>query len=152
MTHDAWMQKCVEMAVQNVEDGMPPFAAVVVKDGEEIASAVNDGPAEQDPTAHGEIRALQKAGKELGSTDLSGCVLYTNCEPCPMCLGAVYWSGIKDVYYGLSIEGQAEFDDLPKQMYEEYQKEKGKRSVRVRGIIPHEVDPRAPFVKQEEKA
>ncbi|SDO53313.1 nucleoside deaminase [Alkalicoccus daliensis] len=145
-SHEEWIERCIAMAGANADAGQMPFASIIVRDGEEVARGLNDGKAAMDPTAHGEIRALQAAGKKLKQTDLTGCILYTNCEPCPMCLGAVYWSGIKEVYYGLSIEAQAEFDQLPKYMYEEFQRNKEDREVKVTEI-KGKTDSRAPFKK-----
>lgn len=144
--HQKWIEICLQMAEDNVKAGQLPFAAIVVKEGEAAAFGVNDGKAAHDPTAHGEIRAIQKAGAKLQTTDLSGCVLYTNCEPCPMCLGAVYWSGIKEVHYGLSIEQQAEFDTYPKEMYEEFQLPPEKRKVH-RNDWSGSVNGKVPFQK-----
>lgn len=90
-----------------------PFGAVIVKNGKVIASGHNEVLKNNDPTSHGEIVAIRKAGKKLKTFDLSGCELYTSCYPCPMCLAAIYWSRIKKVYYGCS-EKDAEslgFDD-----------------------------------------
>lgn len=87
---------------------------------------VNDVKATDDLTGHAEIRALQAAARELGTRRLTGCVLYTSCEPCPMCLGAI---GITEVYYGLSIAGQAEFDDMPQRHYAEFRRAAQERSV-----------------------
>lgn len=148
-THQEWIEKCIDMAVKNVEDGQMPFASVVIRNGEEVAAGVNDGKATNDPTAHGEIRAIQAAGKALRTTDLSDCVLYTNCEPCPMCLGALYWSGIKEVYYGLSVKAQAEFDELPEKIYQEFQLSREERSIDVKEASSSSA--RTPFIKLQEK-
>ncbi|MGP6140397.1 nucleoside deaminase [Jeotgalibaca sp. A127] len=76
-----------------------PFGATVVKDGEVIVAVGNTQMRDTDPTAHAEIVAIREACKKLGTRDLSGCEIYATCEPCPMCVGAIIWSGIKDVYY-----------------------------------------------------
>lgn len=147
-SHEDWVNKCIQMAEANVDAGQMPFAAIVVKEGKQVAFGVNDGAAANDPTAHGEIRALQAAGKALEQLDLSGCVLYTNCEPCPMCLGAIYWSGIKEVYYGLSVADQTEFDELPAHMYKEFQKSADKREVKTVEVT--NVEGRTPFLKMKQ--
>ncbi|MGK9983419.1 nucleoside deaminase, partial [Salmonella enterica subsp. enterica] len=85
-----------------------PFGAVIVKDGQIVATGVNDVLATHDPTAHAEMQAIREASRLLGKTDLSDCHLYASGEPCPMCLGAIYWSQIKDVYYAYSGEEAAE--------------------------------------------
>ncbi|MFA5724021.1 MAG: nucleoside deaminase [Candidatus Pacearchaeota archaeon] len=90
-----------------------PFGAVIVKNGKVIARGHNEVLKNNDPTSHGEIVAIRKAGKKLKNFDLSGCEIYTSCYPCPMCLAAIYWARIKTVYYGCS-ESDAEklgFDD-----------------------------------------
>ena len=77
-----------------------PFGAVIVKDGKIIATGSNRVTANTDPTAHAEINAIRKASRKLGTFDLSGCQIYSSCEPCPMCLGAIYWAHLDKLYYG----------------------------------------------------
>lgn len=146
MSHQQWIAQCIELAVDNASRGQAPFAALVVRGGGVVGQGVNDVKATNDLTGHAEIRALQAAARETGSRRLAGCVLYTSCEPCPMCLGAIYWSGITEVYYGLSIEGQAEFDDLPRRQYAEFRRAERDRSVRAVQMSPEGVDPRRPFI------
>ena len=107
------LKMAIDMAVQNVEKGGGPFGAVVVKGGNVIASSANRVTVLNDPTAHAEILAIRKASEKLGTFDLSGCILYTSCEPCPMCLGAIYWSRLDAVYYACDHEDAADagFDD-----------------------------------------
>jgi len=117
------MNKWMKIAYDEAKDGMfldegGPFGAVIVKDDKIIASSHNEVLKTKDPTAHAEINAIRKACKELDRFDLSDCVLYTTCKPCPMCLGAIFWARIKTVYYGAN-EHDAEsggFDD--KEFYE----------------------------------
>lgn len=109
-----WMKVAYDEAAKgmlNNEGG--PFGAVIVKDGEIIASAHNQVLKTNDPTAHAEINAIRKASKKLNNFDLSDCILYTSCQPCPMCLGAIFWARIKTVYYGATKEDatKAGFDD-----------------------------------------
>lgn len=85
-----------------------PFGCVIVRDGEIIAQAHNQVLIDHDPTAHAEITCIRKATKKVGTHDLSGCVLYTSCYPCPMCLGAIIWSNITKVYYGNTAKDAAE--------------------------------------------
>ncbi len=148
MSHQQWITRCIELAIDNASQGQAPFAALVVKDGRVVGQGVNDVRATEDLTGHAEIRALQTATRELGTRRLSECVLYTSCEPCPMCLGAIYWSGISEVYYGLSIEGQAEFSDLPRRQYAEFRRAAGERSVQAVAVSPDGVDPRRPFLAE----
>ncbi len=94
------MRMAIELSESNVKQGLGgPFGAVIVKDGKFIAGSANKVVPENDPTAHAEISAIRLACKELNTHDLSGCEIYTSCEPCPMCLGAIYWARIDKIYY-----------------------------------------------------
>lgn len=109
-----WMKIAYDEAVTGMlanEGG--PFGAVILKDAQVIAKAHNSVLLSNDPTAHAEMNAIREASTKLQSYDLSGCVLYTSCEPCPMCLGAIFWARISTVYYGASKEDAARggFDD-----------------------------------------
>ncbi len=109
-----WMQIAYNEALSgmNRNDG-GPFGAVIVKDGKIIATAHNTVLKSSDPTAHAEVNAIRKASEILGTFDLSGCILYTTCMPCPMCLGAIFWARIQNVYYGANENDAARggFDD-----------------------------------------
>ena len=94
------MRKAIALSVDNIKKGGGPFGAVIVKDGKIVATGVNRVTANTDPTAHAEVNAIRKASKKLGTFDLAGCEIYTSCEPCPMCLGAVYWAHLDKMYYG----------------------------------------------------
>ncbi|MEL7533737.1 MAG: nucleoside deaminase [Bacteroidota bacterium] len=95
-----FMREAIRLACENVRSGQGgPFAAVVVKEGQIIASGVNRVTTDLDPTAHAEVNAIRNACKALGSFQLDGCEIYTTCEPCPMCLGAIYWARPLKVYY-----------------------------------------------------
>ncbi|GAB6931029.1 guanine deaminase [Paenibacillus sp. JCM 10914] len=112
--HNDWMRIAVEEAYQNVqhvEGG--PFGAIVVKDGKVIGRGRNLVTALNDPTAHAEVQAIRQACAHIGDFQLKGCVIYTSCEPCPMCLGAIYWSRPDAVYYASTKRDAAEigFDD-----------------------------------------
>ncbi len=103
----------MKVAISEGEEGISkghggPFGAVVVKDGEIVASGHNHVISETDSTCHGEIDAIRKAEKKLGSYDLSGCEIYTTGEPCPMCLAALLWANISKVYYGCRTSDEAE--------------------------------------------
>lgn len=95
-----FMRKAIALSIQNIQKGGGPFGAVIVKDGKVIATGVNRVTKNTDPTAHAEVTAIRKASKKLGTFDLAGCDIYTSCEPCPMCLGAVYWAHLDKMYYG----------------------------------------------------
>ena len=111
--HERFMHKAIALSIENVKKGGGPFGAVIVKDGEIIATGVNKVTLNNDPTAHAEITAIRKASKKLKTFNLSGCVIYTSCEPCPMCLGAIYWAHLDTIYYGNSKNDahQIGFDD-----------------------------------------
>ena len=89
MTKEELMRKAIELSVKNVAEGGGPFGAVIAKNGEIVATGVNRVTPDCDPTAHAEVSAIRAAAKKLGTFDLSGCEIYTSCEPCPMCLGAI---------------------------------------------------------------
>lgn len=99
MTKEELMRKAIELSIGNVENNGGPFGAVIVKDGEIVATGVNRVTANNDPTAHAEVSAIRAACEKLGTFDLSGCEIYSSCEPCPMCLSAIYWAHIDKVYY-----------------------------------------------------
>ncbi|MDX1982203.1 MAG: nucleoside deaminase [Bryobacteraceae bacterium] len=109
-----FLARAIELAVANVNDGLGgPFGAVVVRDGRIVAEAANSVIPMRDPTAHAEVVAIRRACQALGAVHISGCDLYTSCEPCPMCLGAVYWAHIDRVYFAATQTqaAEAEFDD-----------------------------------------
>jgi tRNA(Arg) A34 adenosine deaminase TadA len=95
----SFLQRAVKIAGKEIENGAGPFGAVITKNGKVIAEANNRVVQQNDPTAHAEILAIRKASEILKSFNLGECTLYTSCEPCPMCLGAIYWAGIKKVVY-----------------------------------------------------
>ncbi|WP_416354206.1 nucleoside deaminase [Agrilactobacillus fermenti] len=104
-----YMLLAAQAAEQNLTTGDGgPFGCVIVKDDQIIAQAHNQVLVDHDPTAHAEITAIRKATQKLGTHDLTGCVLYTSCYPCPMCLGAIIWANIKKVYYGNTAKDAAE--------------------------------------------
>jgi len=94
------MKRAIELSIKNMESGGGPFGAVIVKDGEVIAESANSVTIDNDPTAHAEVNTIRAACKKLETFDLSGCEMYSSCEPCPMCLGAIYWAKIDRLYFG----------------------------------------------------
>ena len=100
MKHEEYMREAIRLSIENIKQGGGPFGAVIVKDGQIIATGINRVTATCDPTAHAEVSAIRQAAKALNSFDLSGCDIYTSCEPCPMCLGAIYWAHIDRMFYG----------------------------------------------------
>lgn len=112
--HNKFMVRAIELSIENVRTGRGgPFGAVVVKEGAIIAEGANNVTATNDPTAHAEIIAIREACKKLGAFELTGCEIYTSCEPCPMCLGAIYWARPDRVYFGNTVDdaARAGFDD-----------------------------------------
>lgn len=102
MSNKDFLQIAVEISIKNIDNGGGPFGAVIVCNGVIIAQTGNSVTKDCDPTAHAEINAIRLAGKILKTHDLSSCTLYSSCEPCPMCLSAIYWAGIKTVYFANS--------------------------------------------------
>lgn len=115
----AFMREAIRLANESVERGGGPFGAVIVKEGEIVAGCSNSVTLDNDPTAHAEVNAIREACRKLGTFDLSGCRIYTSCEPCPMCLGAIYWAGIDRIYYGNTRRDAAEADFADDFIYEE---------------------------------
>lgn len=124
-----FMREAIRLANESVKNGGGPFGSVVVKEGEIIAGSANSVTIDKDPTAHAEVNAIRKACSKLGTFDLSGCVIYTSCEPCPMCLGAIYWAHIDRIYYGNTKKDAAEIDFADDFIYKELDKPIGERSV-----------------------
>lgn len=124
------MKTAIDLSVKNVAEGGGPFGAVIAKDGKIVATGVNRVTADHDPTAHAEVSAIRAAAKALGTFDLSGCEIYTSCEPCPMCLGAIYWAHLDRMYYGntKTDAAKAGFDDAF--IYKELDLDPQKRSLR----------------------
>jgi guanine deaminase len=114
LKHHQFLQQAIQLAVDNVNNNQGgPFGAIVVKDGEIIGSGVNTVTACYDPTAHAEIQAIRDACKNIQHFQLDDCIIYTSCEPCPMCFGAIYWARPKKVYFACTKHEAAEagFDD-----------------------------------------
>lgn len=124
------MCQAVELAKKNVASGKGgPFAALVVKGGEVIAVATNSVIGDNDPTAHAEVNAIRMACRELGTFQLKGCVIYTSCEPCPMCFGAIYWARPDAVYYASTKEDAASVDFDDSFIYRELELSENVRSI-----------------------
>lgn len=113
MTKQQLMQIAIALSENSVKHGGGPFGAVIAKDGEVVAQASNSVTLDHDPTAHAEVNAIRKACNALGTYNLSGCDIYCSCEPCPMCLGAIYWARLDRIYYANTREDAAAigFDD-----------------------------------------
>lgn len=128
-----FMREAIRLASDSVRQGGGPFGAVVVKDGKIVAGSSNRVTINLDPTAHAEVNAIREAARRLGTYDLSGCSIYTSCEPCPMCLGAVYWAHIDRIYYGNTRKDARAVDFADDFIYEELDRPMDERTV---PIIP----------------
>lgn len=113
MTNEELMRRAIELSINSVKSGGGPFGAVIARNGEIIAEGSNCVTIDNDPTAHAEVSTIRKACKQLGTFDLAGCEIYTSCEPCPMCLGAIYWAHLDKIYYANDRKDAAKigFDD-----------------------------------------
>jgi tRNA(Arg) A34 adenosine deaminase TadA len=141
MAANPFMARAIELSLQNVEQGGGPFAALVVRDGRIVAEGTNRVTATNDPTAHAEIVAIREACRALAAFQLDGCDFYTSCEPCPMCLGAIYWARPERVYFGNTAADAAAvgFDDSA--IYQELKLPYGERRI-----------PMIPLMREEAQA
>ena len=138
-SNDEFMRRAIALATENVKTGRGgPFGAVVVRDGRIVGEGANSVTSTFDPTAHGEVNAIRAACKALNTFELSGCQLYTNAEPCPMCLAACYWARLDAVFYGASITdaARAGFDD--EVLYGELCKSQGDRALPSKQLMAEE--------------
>ena len=138
MTKEELMRKAIALSVENVANGGGPFGAVIARDGEIVATGVNRVTSNCDPTAHAEVSAIRAACKKLNTFDLSGCEIFTSCEPCPMCLGAIYWAHLDRMYYGNNKHDAANigFDDAF--IYEELDLKIENRKLKSEVLLPEE--------------
>ena len=138
MTKEELMRKAIELSLRNVAEGGGPFGAVIARNGEIVATGVNRVTSNCDPTAHAEVSAIRAAAKVLGTFDLSGCEIYTSCEPCPMCLGAIYWAHLDRMYYGNNQHDAAKigFDDAF--IYRELELPIADRRLKAEELLPEE--------------
>ena len=151
MDHDQFMRRAIELSRQGVAGGHGgPFGAVVVKDGRVVGEGMNRVTSTNDPTAHAEVVAIREACRSLGTFDLSGCEIYASCEPCPMCLSAIYWARIGRIHFGNGREGAARigFDDAF--LYDEVSRPPGERRLPMERRL--EAEARVAFDEWERKA
>ena len=151
MDKNKYMQLAIDLAKDNVKKGFGgPFGAVIVKDGEVIAQAANSVTSTNDPTAHAEVNAIRQACKKLNTFNLSGCEIYASCEPCPMCLSAIYWARIDKVYVAATKKDSADagFDD--EFIYKELDLPENKRQLRTSELLMEEGQ--KPFIEWKQKA
>ncbi|MGP4069585.1 nucleoside deaminase [Halobacillus sp. B29] len=149
MSEEEYLKYTIQLAADNVDHDGGPFAAIVVKEGTIIAEAGNRVTEKMDPTAHAEVQAIRSACETLNHFELKGCELYVSCEPCPMCVGAIYWARPEQVYFaaGRDDASRAGFDD--NLIYKEVSKDPQERSLPFRRINIQ--DAALPFKKWERK-
>ena len=133
-----FMRLAINAGVENVSSGGGPFGAVIVKDGEVVAVGANRVTPNNDPTAHAEVCAIRKACEKLGTFDLEGCEIYSSCEPCPMCLGAIYWARISKLYYGCNQKDADEAGFSDEFIYKELALDESERSLKTEVLLPEE--------------
>ena len=133
-----FMKRAIELSIQNIKNNGGPFGCIIVKENKIIAEGVNRVTFNNDPTAHAEIIAIRNACKKLNTFNLERCELYTSCEPCPMCLSAIYWSHIDKIYYGNSRLDASKigFDD--DFIYNELNKDLSSRKIQMKQISQKE--------------
>jgi guanine deaminase len=151
--HQKFLQQAIDLAVRNVESEQGgPYGAVIVRQGEVIAGSGNRVTANLDPTAHAEIMAIRLACQKLQDFQLIDCILYTSCEPCPMCLGAIYWSRLQKVYFACDRHdaAAAEFDDSF--IYDELAVPPAERQIAMLHLdLPDAMRPFTAWAKQSDK-
>ena len=124
-----FMKRAIELSVKSVNNGGGPFGCVIVKDEKIISEGSNKVTSSNDPTAHGEIVAIREACKSINNFSLNGCELYSTCEPCPMCLAAIYWARIDKVYYANTRKDAQKIDFDDSLIYSEFQKNINERKI-----------------------
>ena len=124
-----FMQMAIDLSIANVANGGGPFGAVIVHNGEVIATGTNRVTANNDPTAHAEVSAIREACAKVGNFKLEGCVCYTSCEPCPMCLSALYWAGVSRIVYGNTKDDAKAINFYDSFIYDEIGKPYAKRAI-----------------------
>lgn len=139
MSSDAeHMREAIALASANVAAGGGPFGCVVVKDGQVVGRGANRVVPDHDPTAHAEVNALRDAARRLGTHDLAGCQVYSSCEPCPMCLAALYWARVDSIYYGNTQADAADIDFDDSYIYSQLSLPMHLRSLPMRRLLGHE--------------
>ncbi len=133
-----FMKRAIELSIESVNKGGGPFGSVIIKDNKIISEGYNKVTTNNDPTAHGEIVAIREACKKLKNFNLSDCELYSTCEPCPMCLSAIYWSRINKIYYANTREDARKIDFDDSLIYSELQKNINKRKIQMIQMMRHE--------------
>ncbi len=145
-----FMKRAIQLSEKGInDDSGGPFGAVIVKDDKIIAEGFNKVTSENDPTSHAEVVAIREACKKLNSFQLEDCIIYTSCEPCPMCLGAIYWARPKKVFFACTKEDAAKIDFDDQFIYNELTKEMDTRQIEFEMLLRN--DALKVFKKWEEK-
>jgi len=124
-----FMKRAIELSIESVNKGGGPFGCVVVKDNKIVSEGSNKVTSTNDPTAHGEVVAIREACKKINNFSLNGHELYSTCEPCPMCLSAIYWARIDKIYYANTRKDAQKIDFDDSLIYSEFQKDIDKRKI-----------------------
>jgi tRNA(Arg) A34 adenosine deaminase TadA len=136
---EAFMREAIQLSLSNIKScNGGPFGAVIVKDGQIIARGANSVTSTNDPTAHAEVVAIRQACENLQTFQLTGCEIYASCEPCPMCLGAIYWARLDKLYYANTKNDAAAINFDDKFIYEELEKPLEKRTLFTRQLLRNE--------------
>lgn len=147
MKEKDFMRLAIDLAMLSINNGGGPFGAVIVKNGEIIAKSSNSVTRDNDPTAHAEVNAIRIATKKLNTFDLSGCEIYSSCEPCPMCLGAIYWAKIDHLYFACNKNDADAIGFSDEFIYKEIEKPYQYRNLKTNTILRDEA--LAVFMKWE---
>jgi tRNA(Arg) A34 adenosine deaminase TadA len=150
---ERWLRRAIELAVANVRKGAGgPFGAVIVRRGEMLAEGVNLVSTTNDPTAHAEVNAIRRAANELATFDLRGCEIYASCEPCPMCLGAIYWARLDAVWYSATRFDAARAGFSDERIYRAFSTEMVEGRVPMEHTpLPEALDPFAEWDRKPDK-
>lgn len=132
------MRMAIDLSIENIDKGGGPFGAVIVKDGVVIAASANSVTNDNDPTAHAEVNTIRAAAKKLGTFDLSGCEIYSSCEPCPMCLGAIYWARLDRLYYANTKKDADDIGFSDNFIYKELEKHYSERNLKTETMMRDE--------------
>ena len=144
-----FMEMAINLSIENIDSGGGPFGAVIVRDGEVIATGTNRVVPNYDPTAHAEVMAIRNACNKLATFQLSGCTVYSSCEPCPMCLSALYWAGVSRICYGNTKDDAKAINFDDSFIYDQLELDYSERSIKCEHFMRAEAQ--KAFRKWEEK-
>ena len=133
-----FMQRAIELSIESINSGGGPFGSVIVKDEKIISEGMNRVTVDNDPTSHGEIVAIRNACKKLNTFNLSNCSLYSSCEPCPMCMSAIYWSRIGKVYYANTRDDAKKINFDDSLIYSEISKKNEDKKISIKQMMRNE--------------